>query len=561
MSTHAKYLIMKLRELFKHTKSAIGEVQDLQEIKMSPTSLMGMAKNIDFRVGMEFEMIVPSPGMGEPEPDYYEDQNVEGGINGVLGFFSNNNLNPREKLKRARRRMEDEFLKWTEDKPPDELEDATDEQWIQWQNDWFSDSLEIDMMSDVPERFDLQWPFQTREPAPVNVYDEAKSFSEAIGREVNASHIPTKALREPGKYAVEPDASLNNLKEQDREKYRKPGDLGLEFISPPLPMDEMFRDLERVREWAKKRGCYTDHTTGLHINVSVANWKGGLNNIDYVKLVLLLGDEHVLRQFNRVGNEYAYSSLGDLRDIVQGSPQQTQKLLDQLKSDLNTAASKLIHTGDTDKYVSVNTKDKANKDYIEFRGPGENWLGSNFDKIRETTLRFAVALDAATDPQKYRQEYQKKLYQTLTKQQRGRDSETGKISQEPIKDPKTGRARLPSQDTQDPMIIFSQYAAGSLTAEQIKNILRQRQGTKPSVVVLPPPSEEKPQPQPSKSPTTGTDTWQVVDRATGQAIHSFDGGAARDRSGAYRTAVLWLIQQHNQGQYTKTKSIDVLPLK
>jgi hypothetical protein len=77
---------------------------------------------------------------------------------------------------------------------------------------------------------------------------------------------------------------------------------------------------------------------------------------------------------------------------------------------MDSLATKAIHSGTTAKYTSINTKDG----YVEFRSPGGDWLGDNFDLIEPTLLRFVVALDAAIDPEKYRQEYQKKLYKLLT---------------------------------------------------------------------------------------------------------------------------------------------------
>ena len=52
---------------------------ELFELKMSPTNLSKMAKTIDARVGMEFELIVPNAqgeeeNEFESEPDYDADE-------------------------------------------------------------------------------------------------------------------------------------------------------------------------------------------------------------------------------------------------------------------------------------------------------------------------------------------------------------------------------------------------------------------------------------------------------------------------------------------------------
>jgi hypothetical protein len=123
-----------------------------------------------------------------------------------------------------------------------------------------------------------------------SIEDTADSFQTAIGRDVQASSSyhsgrverpSTKSLH----YIVEPDSSLDP-DDSDAQ--------GLEFVSPPLPIEELLSDLNKVKAWADKTGCYTNDSTGLHINVSVPGWSGDLNQLDYVKLALLLGDEFVL---------------------------------------------------------------------------------------------------------------------------------------------------------------------------------------------------------------------------------------------------------------------------
>jgi hypothetical protein len=54
---------------------------------------------------------------------------------------------------------------------------------------------------------------------------------------------------------------------------------------------------------------------------------------------------------------------------------------------------------------------KSNR--IEFRSPGGDWLEHEPEVIENTVYRYVVALDAAMDPQKYRQDYLKKMYQLV----------------------------------------------------------------------------------------------------------------------------------------------------
>ena len=165
--------------------------------------------------------------------------------------------------------------------------------------------------------------------------------------------------------------------------------------------------------------------------------------LDYVKLALLLGDEYVLSEFDREGNTFCKSALKQVKDNIRENPANAKKLLDGMKEGLSDIASKLVHSGATHKYTSINTKDG----YIEFRSPGGDWLDTDIPKIENTLLRFVVALDAAVDPQKYRKEYLKKLYKLLE----------------------------PSKDSTDTIQYFAKYAAGELPKAALRSFVQQAQ--------------------------------------------------------------------------------------
>jgi peptide-methionine (S)-S-oxide reductase len=52
-------------------------------------------------------------------------------------------------------------------------------------------------------------------------------------------------------------------------------------------------------------------------------------------------------------------------------------------------------------------------------------IADNPQKMIDTINRMVVTMDAAMDPNKYKEEYQKKLYKVLTGQAGGREAETG----------------------------------------------------------------------------------------------------------------------------------------
>lgn len=256
-------------------------------------------------------------------------------------------------------------------------------------------------MSDVANRVsvNISWPYYESNyggGGGEDVESIGNDFSDAIGKPVYTSTSYHGARREPGAYSLEPDGSID----------ASSGEAGLEFISPPMDVDEMIEDLKAVKKWADDRGCYTNRSTGLHINVSIPDYS--LDKLDYVKLAVLLGDKYILEQFGRLSNSYAKSALDVIKERAKNN-EDVDRLLKQLKGNVETIASKILHSGRTDKFTSINTKDK----YVEFRSAGGDWLDKNFDKIENTILRNIVALDAACDPNKYKKEYQKALYKLL----------------------------------------------------------------------------------------------------------------------------------------------------
>lgn len=293
-------------------------------------------------------------------------------------------------------------------------------------------------MTDLLNKFDIIWPHyydinaDSDNGATTDVEQVGDEFSSFMGKPVNTSDRYHGAKREDGHYVVEPDGSL----EGDNR-----GDGGLEFVSPPMPVAEMLADLKKVKAWADKTGAYTNDSTGLHINVSVPGFSK--EKLDYVKLAVLLGDERVLNEFGRMGNTYAKSALQIVKQNIQQRPADAEALLAKMKEHLSTAAAKIIHTGETSKFTSINAK----TGYIEFRSPGGDWLDSNFSIIEPTLLRFVVAMDAALDETKYQKEYAKKLYKLLA----------------------------PGSDEPGILELFANYSAGDLPKDALIRQVRQQQ--------------------------------------------------------------------------------------
>ena len=463
---------------------------ELFELKMSPGNLTKMAKNIDARVGMEFELIVPGVESEEeeeydPEPDYEVDESFPigpGWTRDVISFFRGGDMgNSTSYIQRAIDSLNENFWAWMDEQQEDwinsdegqerALEIATDNvdpsdydedseqelqqairDYLEHNEDRIRDELAdefrddadshferyldeegINSMSDFANEYNLDWPYWTQPEyyggggGLVSIDAVADEFSDAIGRPVNASTSYHGGRREAGHYVVEPDGSLSGN-----------GGTGLEFVSPVLTVPEMLADIDKVVEWARQSGSYTNSTTGLHMNVSVPDQQ----SLDYVKLAMFLGDEYILKQFGREGNSYCKSALKKIEYNAKTDPSRVEEMMRQFQGGLNQLASKLIHTGSTEKFVSINNRG----DWIEFRSPGGDWLGKDLGLVKNTLLRAVVALDVATKPQEFKQEYYKKLYKTL------------------------------SQGSSDDSIqYFARYAAGELPASALKSFVRQIQ--------------------------------------------------------------------------------------
>ena len=481
-----------LREFAEFTE----EQDNLFEITMSPSSLKKLSAQTDALAGMEFEMIVPGArdnDGGDQEPDYDFDQRCRS-IQDARDFFYDGDFNGRRDVENMSDRMQNDYAEWLYERidrdfvneseylisewiannvdesewNPDDLEgearqEALDEfisnvdadpnsdyyqraldeyrdenQDSYDESDWL-DAEDLDLMSGVENAYSINWPhWRSTGGGEASIEEVADSFQAAIGRDVKASNnyhsgrVPRPSARSLH-YIVEPDSSLDPDDSDDQ---------GLEFVSPPLPIEELLSDLNKVKAWADRTGCYTNDSTGLHINVSVPGWTQGTDQLDYVKLALLLGDEFVLDSFGRAGNTYAKSAMGKIVDMVRQNPNRAQLLMNRMKQGLDQLATRLVHGRQTEKYTSINVKNG----YIEFRSPGGDWLNDKFPEIENTLRRFTVALSAAVDPAAYRQEYLKKLYKLLD------------VSSE-----------------KDPLSYFAKYAAGELPKAALKSFVRQAQ--------------------------------------------------------------------------------------
>jgi hypothetical protein len=361
-------------------------------------------------------------------------------------------------------------------------------------------------MTDIANEESLDWPYWSGGSSGTGSRDWSDigdSLQRAIDMPVRVSSGYHSTTRRPGLWIIEPDGSLDP---DDRDD-----EMGLEIVSPPLPLPETLEKLKQVLEWGNSEAnAYTNSSTGLHMGISIP-YVGG--DVDYVKLVLFMGDEYVLDKFGRASNTYAASAMEKLRNSMQVARRRgtlTEARFDPLgalelvQKNLIELAARYVQNGvGTSKYTSAHIQDG----YIEFRSPGGDYLSmadrGEEEDIRNTMLRFARAMQIAGSPSLERREYAKKLYKLISPG---------------------------AQD--DGLKLFSQFAAGTITPEELKkqwaNAVLQKE-----------------------IPTTGQEEWEVYDQRKSGPDGVIDSFYADEYDTAYMKA------QDKYGNTPEWRNLDI----
>lgn len=434
---------------------------NLQEISMKPSDLANEAELLSNAViGIEFELIVRN--YSDNANNYTGNKAMsdiktwEDLFTQVMNFFKSSN--PESTIIDELDTANQYYIRWRQEQWKEYIESWVPDLSIRPENEqqqiidrftntkyaefltsykpsvarWLSLS-DLDHMIGWEKEFDLKWPAKNNTLAKRfslrTLNDIAKSFGETVGTKTITGTIHGETERHSSTYTIEPDESL---------KSNKFSDGGLEFISPPMSFDEMVDDIFKVVKWAKEdSNAYTNSTCGLHINVSFP--KFNTYYLDYVKLILFLGDNYVAKEFKRLDSAYAVSSLNALKNRANNfDPGRVSLIIDNVRHSLYLDASALIQRSNFgDKFVSVN----IHQNRVEFRSPGGNWLDMNVNKIINTIRRFIVVLDIAFDKTKYQKEYATKLYKLMA----------------------------PESGNDDTIALFSLYQSGRISKLQLKN--------------------------------------------------------------------------------------------
>jgi hypothetical protein len=311
-------------------------------------------------------------------------------------------------------------------------------------SDSFFSDVGLRWMSDIANEFNLDWPvwnMDSRGNEGSRDWEEiGASLQEVVGMPVKVSTGYHSTARREGTWIIEPDGSLDP---DDKSE-----EVGLEIVSPPMPLLTAIEKLKQVTDWANDPNggnAYTNSSTGLHMGISLPRIQAEDVNdaagIDYVKLILFLGDKYVLQQFGRTANTYTASAFDKLKQNIKGGRSDPAGVVELLRHGLTELAYRELQKGvGTSKYTSAHLQDG----YVEFRSPGGDWLAKSDEEIgilENTMLRFARAMQIAGDPNAERQEYAKKLYKLVT---------------------------ADNEQYADQLRLFSEFSAGTINREQLK---------------------------------------------------------------------------------------------
>ena len=173
--------------------------------------------------------------------------------------------------------------------------------------------------------------------------------------------------------------------------------------SSPRSMLEALESLYRI---LNKYGAYANRSTGLHVTMSW--WKDENVPTNRLKMAVLMGDEYVLSQFNRLNNSYASSQYRNLYKAISAGMVPPANDIKEIENNLSKWVS-------IDKFRAIHFKNIENEEgnkLIEFRAAGGKYL-DDFDKVSKIVSRYAIVMQAGHDPDFERESYVKALMRLL----------------------------------------------------------------------------------------------------------------------------------------------------
>ncbi len=286
---------------------------------------------------------------------------------------------------------------YPEVKNPKELEELVfDEMEYQWDDPTLYEFLDGKTWEEIETWYGLVFKGKSQ------MYTLKDTFQPVVNSTVKVLTAYHGEEKNTSIWYIEPDSSI------------KPpiNHYGAEIVSPVMPINKMLNMLDQSLAWARAQGGTTNNSTGLHISIS-APGVDLASDLDYLKLVVFLGDNHVLAQFQRTMSDYAHKEDNYAESALEQVMAKIGKLAfseENAKSYISPMRKFAMATiellRNNDKYTSVNFK--QDKNYVEFRAMGNDYI-NRFGDIKTVVARYAKALTLAITPDAASEEYAAKI--------------------------------------------------------------------------------------------------------------------------------------------------------
>ena len=253
-----------------------------------------------------------------------------------------------------------------------ELEDLTQEQWQ-------------DVVGDRESEDFQNWWYRNRERYLV---DEESGLQYALSRV--KEEMPD--LYSDG-WSVVPDGTQGVEAEIVTTEY--PVERGLEVMRRVMQLIQDDSDIE------------TTPNTGLHVNIGTFS-RDQIRSIDWLKFMVVTNPKRILETFKRGNNLYAEDRLPNLiASLEEGNIRNYEEAVQRINSEVMRW---------DDKMTAINFKKLMKHGYFEVRAPGNTDYEKKGDQLEEYIRIIVRALEIASDPQAFRNQYLKRLVKMFGKE-------------------------------------------------------------------------------------------------------------------------------------------------
>ena len=182
-----------------------------------------------------------------------------------------------------------------------------------------------------------------------------------------------------------------------------------EIISPVFSSPrQMLTEMKSLFEWGEDE-FGTNHSTGLHVTMS---WQGEQRDPYKLKMALLLGDQYLLKEFDRINNSYTKSQYKSIlkaaENMKRGGKNSFEEFENELSKHISNEKFQTIH------FKNVRDREKGNE-LIEFRIAGGSDYQEKYEKIVKAVVRYATIMKAGYEKESFKKDYIDAVFRVMRK--------------------------------------------------------------------------------------------------------------------------------------------------